>query len=162
MLQKRKSQVVISLLIIGILITTGLVLGNIIISSLSDSCYPYFVCYGDICCEYEVYTNNEFTGSENITISIIGNNITFNQTKLSYCSPSITDPCHFGMDLSLVGNNLTLREVYELKGLPPSRCRYLFIINGTINNIPEGTYNLIFIFNREDQSYVLKVFEIII
>ena len=164
MFQTRKSKLVLSIVIFIIIITTsGLFLGYLIISN-SNNGNPYFVCYGDICCEYKVYNTNEFppSGSENITISIMGNNVTFNQTLYSYCSPTITDPYYFGIDLSLVGNDLTLREKFDAKGKPISRCEYLYIINGTIINIPEGTYNLIYIFKNMNQIRTLNVFEIII
>ena len=162
MIQSRKSKFAIFLLIIGILTSTGFVLSYLIISNFSDNSNPYFICYGDVCCEYKVYNSNEFTGLENINISIEGNNVTFNQTLFSYCSPPITEPKNFGIHLSLVGSNLTLRENYDLKGAPPSRCLYLFIINGTIFNIPKGTYNLVFIFNEVYQVHILNIFEIII
>jgi hypothetical protein len=164
MFQTRKSKLVLFIVIFIIILTTsGLVLGYFIISNYNNS-NPYFICYGDICCEYRVYNTNEFppSGSENITISIVGNNVTFNQTLYSLCSPPISDPYYFGIDLSLVGNNLTLRENYDTKGSPPSRCEYLYIINGTIINIPEGTYNLIYIFKNMSQVSILYVFEITI
>jgi len=162
MIQIRKSNFVISLLIIfGILTVTGSFLGYFIISNNSNSSNPYFVCHGNICCEYKVY-NCSKSGSENNTISMAGNSVIFDQKLYSYCFPPITDPKYFRIDLSLVGNNLTLREKFDPKGELVSRCESPFIINGTIINIPEGKYNLVYIFENEyvQQARILNIFEI--
>ena len=164
MIQRRETKLIISLLtLIGILTVMGSILGYFIISNNSNSNNPYFVCDGEICCEYKVYNCSE-SGSENITFSIIGNSVIFNQKLYSYCFPPITDPEYFRIDLSLVGNNLTLREKFDPKGELVSRCESLFIINGTIINIPEGKYNLVYIFENEyvNQTRILNIFEIII
>lgn len=159
-----KSKSAISLLIfIVILMITGSVLGYTLISDNSNSSNPYFVCYDNICCEYKVYNCSE-SGLENINISIVGNSVIFDQNLSSYCFPPITDSNYFRMDLSLIGNNLTLREIFDPKGELVSRCEHLFKINGSITNIPKGTYNLAYLFENKyvHQVRILDIFNIII
>ena len=164
MIHKRNPKFVIPLLIlIGSSTIIGSFLGYFIISNNLNNPNPYFVCYGEICCNYGVYHCTE-SGLVNINISIVDKSVIFDQKLYSYCLPPITDPKYFKIDLSLVGNNLTLREIFNPKGESVTHCVCPSKINGTIFNIPEGKYNLVYIFENQyvDQVHIINIFEIII
>jgi hypothetical protein len=136
-------------------------LGYFLIFNNYNDRNPYVVCYENICCDYRVYHSSE-SGPENINISIVNNSIIFDQKLNCYCLPPITDPEYFKIELSFIGNNLTLREIFTPKEQSVTLCFTTFRINGTIFNIPKGNYNLVYVFeNRHvDQVHIKKVFEI--
>jgi hypothetical protein len=159
-IRKRKLFIFISILIVSSTII-GISLGYFLIFNNYNNRYSYRVYYGFIYCEYNVNSCQE-SGSENINIFILSNSIIFVQTLECYCGPPITDPEYFKIELSLVGNNLTIREIFLPKNESVTRSVCLFRINGKISNISKGEYNLVYIFENSyvDQVYILRVFEI--
>jgi len=102
-----------------------------------------------------------------INVATVNNKITFNQIVSSYCIPSLKDPKNFRIELSLLDDNLTVREIYTITNNESiTTCTCSQGIEGIISGIPPGYYNLTFIFvsNIWDLVFVevIKIIEVII
>ena len=129
--------------------------------------YTYQIYYGDLSLEYGVKSCCDFC-EKNETLEIyvppLKNEVIFNQILNLYCCPSITDPTYFTIEIELLNNNLTIREVFDPKGSPVCKCICPYGINGRISNLTRGSYNLTFILDNRyvNQTNIIQVFEIII
>jgi hypothetical protein len=163
----RKIKYRLIILISAILVTSailGTTLGFIFLTSTKP--YWYETCYGNICCKYQV-SPCKGDGTPEINVATVNNQITFDQIVYSYCSPSFKDPKNFGIDLSLLADNITVREIYTITiNESITTCVCSNEIKGIISGIPPGYYNLTFLFvnNIWDQISieVLKIIEIVI
>jgi len=127
----------------------------------SVAAYPYFVHYGDITCGYRVYPCNTDLFRSDINIHVLNNIIMFNQIESCYCSPPISDPEFFTIEIEVLGNNITIKEIYSAQG-NFSRCICDYSITGGILISSYGFYYLNFIFISEyfNQTKILGIFYI--
>ncbi|MFX0005079.1 MAG: hypothetical protein ACFE9C_07915 [Candidatus Hodarchaeota archaeon] len=164
-----KLVILISAIIISSSIGIGIGYFVIQANSNNEDYTTYKSYYGDICFEYGVKSICDgycewINETLDIIVSPSENEVIVNQITNNYCSPEITDPRYFGVEMELVNNNLTIREIFDPLGEPIARCICPFRIHGTISNLTTGSYNLRFIWVSRyvNHTEILKVFEIII
>ncbi|MFX1502791.1 MAG: hypothetical protein ACFFDH_17655 [Promethearchaeota archaeon] len=116
--------------------------------------------------KFKVGGCSEVTKADEININVVGSSVTFNQILNTYCRPSIGNPKNFIIELSLTGNNLTVKEIHLAENAV-SRCLCPATVKGKISNIPKGTYDLVFRYesilgNETGFPRILGTFEIFI
>lgn len=84
--------------------------------------------------------------SNSISLSQVGNSIKFNQILNTYCNA----PDALTITYALFEKNIEIREIFESRVVAKtvSRCVCSFEIEGQINNLAVGQYNIKFVFEN--------------
>jgi hypothetical protein len=160
-----KLVIIISAIIISSSVGIGIGYFVIQANSNNEDFTIYRTYFGDICfeCEVRIICDGgcEEDDSLDIIVSPSENEVSVDQIFNNYCCPTITDPEYFEIEMELVNNNLTIREIFDPKG-GVCRCICPFSIKGKISNLTSGSYNLTFIRESRYIPYtgILKIFEI--
>ncbi|MFX1277790.1 MAG: hypothetical protein ACFFA3_00130 [Promethearchaeota archaeon] len=119
-------------------------------------------CDGSICVYFSV-NSCDIDAPLDTKINIINRTVFFHQNLSSYCLPHL-DSNHFRMELLLIQNTITIKEIFKAGSDPVTMCVRPHGINGTIIGLDPGYNNLTFLFdNRYGESvYVLKTFNLVI
>lgn len=139
------------------------ILGLNLFYYISTAAFPYVVNCGDnLYCGYKVNPCNTDLYRSEISVDVLYNKVIFNQIESCYCFPPISDPEYFRIELDRSGNNITIKEIYDPKDNPISRCVCDFRITGEILIKPYGFYYLNFIFESRlfNQTQILGIFQI--